>query len=102
MWVADEHGFDADFDVSPFLAKALEHAHRKVAVRFEKTPLTKAPEALEKAIQSYPKGFPTPVLFLQSGKDGSDTLVTFDQDSSEAFLNGMRYARRLAALSDVD
>lgn len=96
-----ESGFKDSFDIGPIFEKAREYAQRKVALTFDPISLAEAPDVLEKAIGAYPKGFPTPVLFTKTGKDGSDVLFVFYSEGDvQLFLSGLRYGRHLAALTN--
>jgi hypothetical protein len=94
----DEYGFDENFEVDAILAKAVEHARRKLAVAVHPTPIGDLAAAVEKAAKEYLGGFPLSLLFVKSGKKGQDIMLPFEEEKDlEYFTAGIRYTARLAA-----
>ena len=96
-----EFGFAKNFDINRVMSKAVEHAHRKLAVPVKPGPVNKAANAVEEAAKSYTHGYPVPLLFRKSGRDGKDVLLTFkDPSDLETFLAGLRYGSNLSRLNN--
>jgi hypothetical protein len=98
-----EYGFRDDFDVNEVMSAAVNYAYGKLAIHIEPGSVTKAHEVIETAVKSYKHAGPVPFLFVRSGKDRQDVLITFkrtpDDEGGESeldvFLIGLKYAANL-------
>ncbi len=94
-----EYGFPRNFDVQGVMAKAVEHAYRKLAIVVLPIPLQKAPETIEAAAKTYPHDGLVPLLLKRAGKKREDVLLALSRDELENFLLGVRYSANLAELA---
>ncbi len=94
-----EYGFPRSFNVDRVMAKAVDVAYRKLAIRVEPGPLELATEAIQEAAKRYPHPGRLPLLFVRSGKNKKDVLITFLKEELDTFLMGVRYSANLNKLT---
>lgn len=97
-----DYGFKRSFDVFPILRTAIEKVRAKSAVSIKTRKLKEAIKFVEKLSEG--AKYPLTVVFEKTDREtGGDVQYGFnDENELTQFVNGMRYARRIAELKGLE